>query len=216
MLLVQSYAPDKAPYINCLEPSPSQLASTFESWFFLVLVRLNLGFILRETCRCARHTFLLGFPTGWRAPPITHGAWWTHTGRWSWLVSWWYRPQAFQGQYLDPCLEYRSAVDGSGDLWSMCSGACYGSIRLVCAFGSLLGDLVRPLVIIWWCVWGQGIGPQHIYHSIKYVGVAIVVTSVVTLVRSLYCPCKASLDNLNEKGCVPFYSHYLAYDPLYL
>jgi hypothetical protein len=31
LLLVQSYAPDKAPYINCLEQSPSQLASTFES-----------------------------------------------------------------------------------------------------------------------------------------------------------------------------------------
>jgi hypothetical protein len=65
LLLVQSYAPDKAPYINCLEQSPSQLASTFESWFFLLLVWLNLGFILIETCRCAHHTFLLGFPTGW-------------------------------------------------------------------------------------------------------------------------------------------------------
>jgi hypothetical protein len=59
------------PYINCLELSPSQLASTFGSGFFLLLVRLNLGFILRETCRCAHHTFLLGFPTGWLAPPIT-------------------------------------------------------------------------------------------------------------------------------------------------
>jgi hypothetical protein len=45
--------------------SPSQLASTFGSGFFLLLVRLNLGFVLRETCRCAHHTFLLGFPTGW-------------------------------------------------------------------------------------------------------------------------------------------------------
>jgi hypothetical protein len=45
--------------------SPSQLASTFGSAFFLLLVRLNLGFILRETCRCAHHTFLLGFPTRW-------------------------------------------------------------------------------------------------------------------------------------------------------
>jgi hypothetical protein len=26
----------------------------------------------RETCRCAYHTFLLGFPTGWLAPPIKH------------------------------------------------------------------------------------------------------------------------------------------------
>jgi hypothetical protein len=67
----KSYAPDKAPYINCLEPSPSQLASTFGSCFFLLLVRLNLGFILRETCRCAHHTFLLGLPTGWLAPPIS-------------------------------------------------------------------------------------------------------------------------------------------------
>jgi hypothetical protein len=38
LLLVQSYALDKAPYINYLELSPSQLASTFESWFFLLLV----------------------------------------------------------------------------------------------------------------------------------------------------------------------------------
>jgi hypothetical protein len=72
LLLVQSYAPDKAPYINCLELSPSQLASTFRSWFFLLLVRLNLSFILRETCHYADHTFLLGFPTGWLAPPIKH------------------------------------------------------------------------------------------------------------------------------------------------
>jgi hypothetical protein len=71
-LLVQSYAPDKAPYINCLESSPSQLASTFRSCFFLLLVRLNLGFIPRKTCRCAHHTFLLGFPTGWLAPSIKH------------------------------------------------------------------------------------------------------------------------------------------------
>jgi hypothetical protein len=39
LLLVQSYDPYKAPYINCLELSPSQLASTFGSWFFLLLVR---------------------------------------------------------------------------------------------------------------------------------------------------------------------------------
>jgi hypothetical protein len=64
LLLVQSYAPDKAPHINCPELSPRQLASTFGSWFFLLLVQLNLGFILRETCCCAHHTFLLGFPTG--------------------------------------------------------------------------------------------------------------------------------------------------------
>jgi hypothetical protein len=38
---------------------------------FLLLVRLNIGFILRETCRCAHHTFLLGFPTGWLALPIS-------------------------------------------------------------------------------------------------------------------------------------------------
>jgi hypothetical protein len=31
--------PDKTPYINCLELSPSQRASTFGSWFFLLLVR---------------------------------------------------------------------------------------------------------------------------------------------------------------------------------
>jgi predicted permease len=28
--------------------------------------------MLRETCHCAHHTFLLGFPTGWLAPPIKH------------------------------------------------------------------------------------------------------------------------------------------------
>jgi hypothetical protein len=39
LLLVQSYTLDKAPHINCLELSPSQLASTFGSWFFLLLVR---------------------------------------------------------------------------------------------------------------------------------------------------------------------------------
>jgi hypothetical protein len=39
LLLVQSYALDNAPYINCLELSPSQLASTFGSWLFLLLVR---------------------------------------------------------------------------------------------------------------------------------------------------------------------------------
>jgi hypothetical protein len=62
--LVQSYAQIGA--INKLSrASPSQLASTFGSGFFLLLVRLNLGFILRETCHCAHHTFLLGFPTGW-------------------------------------------------------------------------------------------------------------------------------------------------------
>jgi sulfite exporter TauE/SafE len=71
-LLVQSYAPDKAPYINCLELSSSQLASTFRSWFFLLLVRLNLGFILRKTCCCAHHTFLLGFPTGCLPCTIKH------------------------------------------------------------------------------------------------------------------------------------------------
>jgi hypothetical protein len=27
-------------------------------------------FHMRETCRCAHHTFLLGFPTGWLALPI--------------------------------------------------------------------------------------------------------------------------------------------------
>jgi hypothetical protein len=72
LLLVQSYTPDKAPYINCMELSPSQLASTFESWFFLLLVRLNLGFILRETYCCAHHTFLLGFPTGCLPRTIKH------------------------------------------------------------------------------------------------------------------------------------------------
>jgi hypothetical protein len=69
--LVQSYAQIGA--INKLSgASPSQLASTFGNGFFLLLVRLNLGFVLRETCRCAHHTFLLGFPTRWLAPPIKH------------------------------------------------------------------------------------------------------------------------------------------------
>jgi hypothetical protein len=69
LLLAQSYAQIGAT--NKLSGAlPSQLASTFGSGFFLLLVRLNLGFILRKTCRCAHHTFLLGFPTGWLAPPI--------------------------------------------------------------------------------------------------------------------------------------------------
>jgi hypothetical protein len=63
LLLAQSYAQIGA--INKLSgASPSQVASTFGSGFFLLLVRLNLGLILRETCRCVHHIFLLGFPTG--------------------------------------------------------------------------------------------------------------------------------------------------------
>jgi hypothetical protein len=64
LLLVQSYAPDKALYINCLELSPSQLASTLGSWFFLLLVRYTLVLYWGKTCCYAHHTFLLGFPTG--------------------------------------------------------------------------------------------------------------------------------------------------------
>jgi hypothetical protein len=64
LLLVQNYAPDKAPFINCLELSPSQRASTFRSWFFLLLVRQTLVSYWGKTCCCAHHTFLLGFPTG--------------------------------------------------------------------------------------------------------------------------------------------------------
>jgi hypothetical protein len=33
---------------------------------------INLGFILRETCYCAHHTFLLGFPTGCLLRIIKH------------------------------------------------------------------------------------------------------------------------------------------------
>jgi hypothetical protein len=62
LLLVQSYALDKTPYINCLEQSPSQLASTFGSWFFLLLVRLNLGFILREDLPLCSSYLPLGVP----------------------------------------------------------------------------------------------------------------------------------------------------------
>jgi hypothetical protein len=69
LLLVQSYAPDKAPYINCLERSLSQLASTFRSWFFLLLVRLNLGFILREDLLLCSSYLPLGVPN-W--VPTTH------------------------------------------------------------------------------------------------------------------------------------------------
>ena len=32
----------------------------------------NLGFILRETCCCAHHTFLLGFPTSSTSTPHQH------------------------------------------------------------------------------------------------------------------------------------------------
>jgi hypothetical protein len=66
LLLVQSYAPDKAPYINCVEQSPSQLASTFGSWFFLLLVRLNLGFILRDELPLCSSYLPLGVPN-WAA-----------------------------------------------------------------------------------------------------------------------------------------------------
>jgi hypothetical protein len=62
LLLVQSYSSDKAPYINCLEQSPSQLASTFGSWFFLLLVQLNLGFILRENLLLCSSYLPLGVP----------------------------------------------------------------------------------------------------------------------------------------------------------
>jgi hypothetical protein len=55
LLLVQSYAPDKASYINCLELSPNQLASIFEVgsfsyWFnkpwFHTAGRLAVVFII--------------------------------------------------------------------------------------------------------------------------------------------------------------------------
>jgi hypothetical protein len=65
LLLVQSYAPDMAPYIN-LEQSPSQLASTFGSWFFLLLVRLNLGFVLRKDLPLCSSYLPLGVPN-WAA-----------------------------------------------------------------------------------------------------------------------------------------------------
>jgi hypothetical protein len=62
LLLVQSYAPDKAPCINCLEQSPSQLASTFRSWFFLLLVWLSLSFIQREDLLLCSSYLPLGVP----------------------------------------------------------------------------------------------------------------------------------------------------------
>jgi hypothetical protein len=71
LLLAQSYAQIGA-IKKLFGASPSQLASIFGSGFFLLLVRLNFSFILRETCRYAHHTFLLGFPTWWLAPPIRH------------------------------------------------------------------------------------------------------------------------------------------------
>jgi hypothetical protein len=37
---------------------------------------------------------------------------------------------------------------------------------------------------------------------ITFVGVAITIASVVTLGLSLYYPCKVSLNNFNEKGCM--------------
>jgi hypothetical protein len=62
LLLLQSYTPDKAPYINCLELSLGQLASTFGSWFFLLLVRLNHDFILREDLLLCSSYLPLGVP----------------------------------------------------------------------------------------------------------------------------------------------------------
>jgi hypothetical protein len=54
-----------------VRPAKSQLASTFRSGFVSPTGRLNLA-QSRETCRCAHHTFLLGFPTG-RLAPLTPG-----------------------------------------------------------------------------------------------------------------------------------------------
>jgi hypothetical protein len=72
LLLVQSYAPDNAPSINCLEQSPSQLASTFRSWFFLLLVRLNLGLIPREDLPLCSSYLPLGVPN-WAASTAISG-----------------------------------------------------------------------------------------------------------------------------------------------
>jgi hypothetical protein len=77
LLLVQSYVPDKAPYINCLEQSPSQQASTFGSWFFLLLVRLNLGFILREDLPLCSSYLPLGVPN-WVASTAIKQFFWRH------------------------------------------------------------------------------------------------------------------------------------------
>jgi hypothetical protein len=89
--MVQSYAQIDA--INKLSrASPSQLASTFGSGFFLLLVRLNLSFILREICRCAHRTFLLGFATGRLStanhlrppsPPLSDGRRWSSWPSWT-------------------------------------------------------------------------------------------------------------------------------------
>jgi hypothetical protein len=43
-------------------------------WFLSHTGSIKPWFIQRETCRCAHHTFLLGFPTGWLStayhPPL--------------------------------------------------------------------------------------------------------------------------------------------------
>ena len=45
-----------------VRPATSWFATPRERTFFSYW-SINLGFLLRETCRCAHHTFLLGFPT---------------------------------------------------------------------------------------------------------------------------------------------------------
>jgi hypothetical protein len=60
--MVQSYALDKAPYINYLELSPSQRASTFEKLVLFPTGSINLGFILREDLLLCSSYLPLGVP----------------------------------------------------------------------------------------------------------------------------------------------------------
>jgi hypothetical protein len=76
VLLAQSYAQIGA--INKLSGAVAKPASiNLQKWFLSATGSIKPWFHtegnLRETCRCAHHTFLLGFPTGWLAQlPIKH------------------------------------------------------------------------------------------------------------------------------------------------
>jgi hypothetical protein len=71
LLLAQSYTQIGA--INKLYGAIAKSVSIIlRKWFLSPTGSIKPFFILSETCRCAHCTFLLGFPTGWLAPPIKH------------------------------------------------------------------------------------------------------------------------------------------------
>jgi hypothetical protein len=74
LLLAQSYA--QIGGINKLSgASPSQLASTFRSGFFLILVRLNLGFTIEGNLPLCSSYLPLGVPN-WVASTANQAFFW--------------------------------------------------------------------------------------------------------------------------------------------